>query len=101
MPGITRLSIIELLKSWGETVEERIIGIDEFVDLYHQGKVEEVFGMGTAAVVSPIGKLNYEGEDMVFNNDEIGPYAQKIYDTLCGIQRGTEPDPFGWVIPVC
>ena len=101
LPGITRRSIIELLKSWGETVEERVIGIDEFVDLYHQGKVEEVFGMGTAAVVSPIGKLNYEGEDMVFNNDEIGPYAQKIYDTLCGIQRGTEPDPFGWVIPVC
>ena len=101
LPGITRKSIIELLKSWGETVEERVISIKEFVELYHQGKVEEVFGMGTAAVVSPIGRLNFEGEDMIFNNDEIGESAQKIYDTLCGIQRGSEEDTFGWIVKVC
>ncbi len=100
LPGITRKSIIELLKSWGETVEERVIAIDEFVDLYHQGKVEEVFGTGTAAVVSPIGKLSYEGEEMIFNNNEIGPYAHKIYDTLFGIQSGTVEDTFGWTVEV-
>ncbi|WP_295362706.1 branched-chain amino acid aminotransferase [uncultured Pseudoramibacter sp.] len=101
LPGITRKSIIQLLKSWGETVEERILPIQELLDDYHAGKVEEVFGMGTAAVVAPIGKLNYAGEDMVFNNDEIGPYAQKIYDTLVGIQHGTVEDPFNWVVKVC
>ncbi|MDD4508524.1 MAG: branched-chain amino acid aminotransferase [Eubacteriaceae bacterium] len=101
LPGITRKSIIHLLKSWGETVEERVFPIKELVDLYHKGDIEEVFGMGTAAVVSPIGRLNYEGEDMIFNNDEIGPYAQKIYDTLCGIQRGTVEDKFGWIEKVC
>ncbi|WP_329887032.1 branched-chain amino acid aminotransferase [Pseudoramibacter faecis] len=101
LPGITRKSIIELLKSWGETVEERILPIEELVADYHAGKVEEVFGMGTAAVVAPIGKLNYNGEDMVFNDDKIGPYAQKIYDTLCGIQRGTVEDSFGWIEKVC
>lgn len=101
LPGITRKSIIQLLKSWGETVEERILPIDELVELYHQGKVEEVFGTGTAAVVSPIGRLNYNGETMVFNNDEIGEYAQKIYNTLFGIQSGTVEDPFGWTVKVC
>jgi branched-chain amino acid aminotransferase len=101
LPGITRKSIIELLKSWGETVEERILPIEELVADYRAGKVEEVFGMGTAAVVAPIGKLNYNGEDMIFNDDRIGPYAQKIYDTLCGIQRGTVEDRFGWIEKVC
>ena len=97
LPGITRKSIIELLKSWGETVEERVISVDEFVELYHQGKVEEVFGTGTAAVVSPIGTLEYNGETMVFNNNEIGEYTQKIYDTLCGIQTGRVADKMGWI----
>lgn len=97
LPGITRKSIIELLRSWGETVEERVISVDEFVDLYHQGKVEEVFGMGTAAVVSPIGSLEYQGENMIFNNNEIGSSTQRIYDTLRGIQTGEIEDTFGWI----
>lgn len=101
LPGITRRSIIHLLRSWGETVEERTVPIDELVEAYHYGKVQEVFGMGTAAVVAPIGTLNYQGEDMVFNNDEIGESTQKIFDTLVGIQRGDIEDPFGWIVPVC
>ena len=74
--------------------------IDELVDLFHQGKVEEVFGTGTAAVISPIGELEYEGEKMVFNNGEIGPYSQKLYDTMFGIQTGKVPDDLNWTVPL-
>ena len=98
LPGITRKSVIELLRFWGEEVEERRITIDELVDWYHAGKVEEVFGSGTAAVVSPIGGLEYQGEDMVFNNNEIGEYTQKIYDTLFGMQTGVVKDEMGWIV---
>lgn len=100
LPGITRKSIIELLEHWGESVEERKITIDEIVEAYHEGKVEEVFGTGTAAVVSPIGSLNYMDEEMVFNDGVIGDYTQKIYDTLFGIQRGVIEDPFDWIIKI-
>ena len=98
LPGITRKSVIELLRSWGEEVIERRITIDEFVDMYHKGQVEEVFGTGTAAVVSPIGGLEYQGEDMSFNNGEIGEYTQRIYDTLFGMQTGTVEDKLGWTV---
>ncbi len=98
LPGITRKSVIELLRHWGEEVIERRISIDELVDLYHQGKVEEVFGTGTAAVISPIGELEYQGEALIFNNGEIGPYSQKLYDSLFGIQTGTVPDDLGWTV---
>lgn len=98
LPGITRKSVIELLKFWGEDVEERRITIDELVNWYHEGKVEEVFGTGTAAVVSPIGGLEYQGENMVFNNNEIGTYTQKIYDTLFGMQTGVVEDKMGWIV---
>lgn len=98
LPGITRKSVLELLRHWGETVEERQITIDEIVEAYKNGLVEEVFATGTAAVISPIGSLTYEGEDMVFNNGEIGSYSQKIYDTLFGIQTGKIEDPFEWTV---
>ena len=98
LPGITRKSVLELLRHWGETVEERQITIDEIVEAYKNGLVEEVFATGTAAVISQIGSLTYEGEDMVFNNGEIGSYSQKIYDTLFGIQTGKIEDPFEWTV---
>lgn len=100
LPGITRKSVIELLKHWGEEVIERRITIDEFVDMYKEGKIEEVFGTGTAAVISPIGELEYEGETMVFNDGKIGPYSQKLYDTLFGIQTGKVPDDLNWTVPL-
>ncbi len=98
LPGITRKSIIELLKSRGETVIECKMSIDELVDYYRQGKVEEVFATGTAAVISPIGSLDYKGETLVFHDNRIGEYSQKIYDELFGIQTGQLPDPFGWTV---
>lgn len=98
LPGITRKSVIELLRTWGQTVIERPITIDEFVDMYHKGEIEEVFGTGTAAVISPIGGLEYQGEDMQFNDGKIGECTQKIYDTLFGIQTGDAEDTFGWTV---
>lgn len=98
LPGITRKSVIELLRTWGQTVIERPITIDEFVDMYHKGEIEEVFGTGTAAVISPIGGLEYQGEDMQFNDGKIGECTQKIYDTLFGIQTGAAEDTFGWTV---
>ena len=97
LPGITRRSTIELLKSWNIPVEERKISIDELITAYNENKLEEAFGTGTAAVISPIGEFNYENKVMVVNNNKIGELSQKLYDTLTGIQWGKIEDKFGWV----
>lgn len=96
--GVTRDSVIQLLKHWGVPVTERRIAIDELYDLHKEGKVEEIFSAGTAAVISPIGQLTWKGQDMVVNNYEIGDLTQRIYNTLTGIQYGTEEDIFNWTI---
>ena len=77
-------------------VEERRISVDELLEAQKAGKLEECFGTGTAAVISPVGKLRFEDEVMVINGGEIGPVSQKIYDTITGIQLGRVEDPFGW-----
>lgn len=96
LPGITRNSTIQLCKSWGYEVEERRISVDELVEAQKNGKLEEVFGTGTAAVISPVGKLRYVDDVMLINNGEIGELSQKLYDTMTGIQYGRLEDPFGW-----
>ena len=96
LPGITRRSVIELLKTWGVDVEERKIEISELVDAYNNGTLEEAFGTGTAAVISPIGEFNYENKVMVVNGNKIGELSQKLYDNLTGIQWGKLEDKFGW-----
>ncbi len=96
LPGITRMSAIELLKKRGYTVEERQISIDEIVQAHRDGLLEESFGTGTAAVISPIGELMYKGENLVINNGEIGETASMLYDTITGIQYGRLEDEFGW-----
>ena len=98
LPGITRNSVIHLCKSWGMEVEERKISVDELIEAQKSGKLEEVFGTGTAAVISPVGKLRYGDDVMEINNGEIGPVSQKIYDTVTGIQWGTVEDKFDWVV---
>lgn len=100
LPGITRKSTVELLKYWGIPVSERRLSVQEIVDAAHNGKLEEVFGTGTAAVVSPVGELCYNGEKFIVSNNQIGELTQKIYDELTGIQWGKRPDPFGWVMPL-
>ena len=98
LPGITRRSVIELLKTWGIDVEERKIEIGELVEAYNNGTLEEAFGTGTAAVISPIGEFNYDNKVMVVNNNEIGELSQKLYDSLTAIQWGKAEDPFGWSV---
>jgi branched-chain amino acid aminotransferase len=96
--GITRKSVIDLLKHWGETVEERRITIDELYEAYQQGKIKEAFATGTAAVISPIGALGWKDAEMTFNDGKIGEYSQKIYDTLYGVQTGNLEDPLNWIV---
>lgn len=100
LPGITRKSMIQVLKDKGYTVEERKISVDEVEEACKAGKLEEAWGTGTAAVVSPVGKLNINGTDFIINGDKIGPTTQMLYDTLTGIQWGRLPDTHGWIVPI-
>jgi len=100
LPGITRKSIIELLKSKGYKVTERKISIDEIIDALASGKMEEFWGCGTAAVVSPVGELYYEGKTYVINGNKIGETTQMLYDTLTDIQWGRAEDKFGWITKI-
>ncbi len=100
LPGITRKSCIEVLKSKGYTVSERLLSVEELAQAMADGTLEEAWGCGTAAVVSPIGELNYQGKKYIVNNGEIGPVTQELYDTLTGIQWGKIDDPYGWVLPL-
>ncbi|HRX42155.1 MAG TPA: aminotransferase class IV, partial [Clostridia bacterium] len=100
LSGITRMSCIELLKKRGYDVEERPISIDELIEAHANGKLEESFGTGTAAVISPIGELMYKGRDYVINNGKIGEVTSMLYDTLTGIQFGRLDDEFGWTVEV-
>lgn len=96
LEGITRDSIIQLLKFWEMPVVERKISMEELHHFYRDGLVEEAFGTGTAAVISPVGELFWQGEKMVINNGEVGTLTRDLYTTLTGIQTGVKPDPFGW-----
>ncbi|TCS79688.1 branched-chain amino acid aminotransferase [Pectinatus cerevisiiphilus] len=92
LSGITRRTVLQVAKEWGYPVSERRISIDEIKDAYKKGVLEEVFGSGTAAVISPVGVLGYKGEDMVINDNQIGPFAQKMFDYVTGVQCGAEKD---------
>ena len=100
LPGITRKSCIEILRDWGYKVSERLISVDELLDALKKGQLEEAWGTGTAAVVSPIGHLFYEGVDYTVSNNQIGELTQKLYDYLTGIQWGTEKDDKDWCLKV-
>ena len=100
LPGITRMSCLDLLRHWGIPVSERLITAQELFDAGKQGKLEEAWGSGTAAVVSPIGEMGWQDEHITINNGQIGPLTQRLYDTLTGIQWGKLEDPFGWTLRV-
>lgn len=100
LPGVTRRSCIELLKHWGMPVEERKVSIDEIHEAYQNGTLNEVFGTGTAAVISPVGELFDNGVRMIVNEGKIGPVAQKLYDAITGIQWGKTEDVMHWTVPV-
>lgn len=100
LPGVTRASCIDLCKHWGMDVEERRISVDELVEAARTGALEECWGSGTAAVISPVGCLRFEDEIMDIGGGKIGPVSQKLYDTVTGIQTGKVKDEFGWVVEV-
>ncbi len=97
LPGITRKSAIEVCRSKGYKVTERRITIQEVADAYDNGKLDEVFGTGTAAVISPVGHLKWGDKIMEINDNKIGKISQMLYDTMTGIQWGKIPDEFGWI----
>jgi branched-chain amino acid aminotransferase len=100
LDGVTRDSVLALAQSWGIRVAERRIGIDDILAAHGAGNLTEVFGTGTAAVISPVCELFYKGHAIVINDHKVGPWTQRIYDILTAIQWGTIPDPFGWMVAV-
>lgn len=100
LPGITRDSVITLLKSWGIQVSEKRMTIQEIYDAHLAGKLDEVFASGTAAVISPVGELSWEGKIMSINEGNIGTISKRLYDELTGIQYGKLKDDFNWVVEV-
>lgn len=100
LPGITRNSCIQVLKKYGYKVEERRISMDEIEKAYKDGTLNESFGSGTAAVISPVGIIGYHGTDMLINNGKMGPITEFLYNKITGIQNRTEADEFNWVTKV-
>ena len=100
LAGVTRDSALALMRDWGLRVSERPVTIDEVAAAARKGTLEEVWGTGTAAVISPVGELAYKGERLVINGGRIGTLTQKLYDAIVGIQYGTAPDTRGWTVPV-
>ena len=98
LPGITRMSCIEGRRDMGYTVSERLLSIEELTAAMENGTLEEAWGCGTAAVVSPIGRLSYKDVEYKVNNGAIGPITQKLYDTLTGIQWGKTEDKYNWIL---
>ena len=100
LSGVTRLSVIDLLRSKGYKVSERRISVQELFDAHDNGTLKEAFGTGTAAVISPIGTFEWNGKKITVADGGIGPLSQMLYDTLTGIQFGKIPDEFGWTVRI-
>jgi branched-chain amino acid aminotransferase len=100
LSGVTRDCVLTLAAEWGLEVGERPLAIDELVEAHARGTLREVFGSGTAAVVSPVGELAIDGRSLVIADNQPGPLALRLYDEITGIQRGTRPDRYGWLTPV-
>jgi len=97
LEGITRNSVIALLKHWNIPVSERKISMEELYQAYTDGSLEEAFGSGTAAVISPIGELFWDDKQLIINEGKTGELSKKIYDTITDIQYGKKEDPFNWI----
>jgi branched-chain amino acid aminotransferase len=97
LPGITRDSVLALGRSWGITVSERKISIDEVINAHTSGHLKEIFGSGTAAVISPVGELKYGDTVITVGDGQVGPLAHKFFDAIQDIQYGKIEGPQGWV----
>lgn len=97
LPGVTRDSVIQILKKWGMNISERLVSIEEVVSEYKKGNVLEVFGTGTAAIISSVGTLTYKDNKMVFSTDEPGELAYRLFEELTSIHYGNVEDKFNWL----
>ena len=97
LPGVTRKSVIELARHWNEKVSERKISIDDLMQAHAAGSLKEVFGAGTAAVISPVGQIKYNDQVITINDNQTGPVAQKYYQAITDMQYGKADDPMGWI----
>ncbi|WP_457559211.1 branched-chain amino acid aminotransferase [Candidatus Harpocratesius sp.] len=100
LPGITRRSVIEFCKKRGIPITERRISVEEIIDAVKNGTLKEAFGMGTAAVIAPVGAIFYKGTEYLINNFEVGKISRLLFDEITGIQIGEKEDSFGWIEPV-
>ena len=100
LPGVTRDCVLQLARQWDVRCSERRLSIDEVFMSARQGSLKEVFGSGTAAVISPVGEIHHNGQRIIVNENKIGALAQKLYDEITGIQYGERPDKFGWRVKV-
>lgn len=100
LDGITRRSGLAILRDWGVPTEERLLSLDELMTAAENGTLEEAWCIGTAAVISPIGSLFYNGRSYEINHNRIGELTEKLYNELTGIQWGRIPDRFGWTCPL-
>jgi branched-chain amino acid aminotransferase len=96
LPGITRDSVIRIVKDWGMKVSERSLAINEVIRAAKNGKLREAFGTGTAAVISPVGQITYRGKDYIVAGGKMGELSQRLYDEIVAIQYGEKDDPYGW-----
>jgi len=97
LPGITRDSVLRIARDWGWKVSERSINMGEVTKTFHDGSLREIFGTGTAAVISPVGTLSYNGKEFNINGGRVGEMSRKLFDEITGIQYGEIPDRYGWV----
>jgi branched-chain amino acid aminotransferase len=100
LAGVTRDSILTLLRDWGIKASERPISIDEVLDASRNGSLAEMWGTGTAAVVSPVGELGYKDQRITINGGQTGALTRQLYDSIVAIQYGDSNDPHGWTSPV-
>ena len=100
LPGIMRKSCLEILRKEGYNVSERLLSVDELISACENGTLEEAWGCGTAAVVSPIGKLAYNGKEYEVNGNNIGKVTQHLYDTITGIQYSKLEDTYNWIVKI-
>lgn len=100
LPGVTRDSVIGLLKHWGMNIQERRLSIDELKAAAQEGRLKEAFASGTAAVIAPVGKFVFKDSTVTVGDGKVGPIAQKLYDTLYGMQTGKKEDDLGWTVAI-
>lgn len=100
LEGITRDTVLQLSRDWGMRSVERPISVTEVFTAARSGRLREAFGMGTAAVISPVSELFYRGQSVTINHGRVGPLAQRLFEEISAIQRGFRPDPHNWVVEI-